>query len=82
MTYVTAGAGHRRAAEAIAEALAERLPDAQVMCVDALCYMPAWFRRAYSATYLLLVRRFAWVWQFSYARVDGRWVFSLVSMAF
>ena len=56
MSYVTAGAGHRRAAEALAEALTERYPRAEVQCVDILTYASSRFHAFYAWTYLLLVR--------------------------
>ncbi|MBI3321268.1 MAG: glycosyltransferase [Candidatus Omnitrophica bacterium] len=70
ISYVTAGAGHRRAAEAIAEALRERYPDADVRCIDVLTYAPGWFARFYAWSYLVLVRHLSWVWKFSYAGLD------------
>jgi processive 1,2-diacylglycerol beta-glucosyltransferase len=70
VTYATAGAGHRRAAEAIAAAARAQLPAAQVQCVDILDYTPAWFRRGYSWSYLLLVRHAPWVWGISYRLLD------------
>ena len=70
MTYVTAGTGHRRAAEAVAQAAAARWPDARVECVDALTYAPGWFQRGYGLTYLFLVQYCSWIWRFTYACSD------------
>lgn len=70
ITYVTAGAGHRRAAEAIAQALSRRAPDADVRCVDLLDYAPGRFRAFYAWSYLFLVRRLAWLWRISYRLLD------------
>jgi len=75
---VTAGAGHRRAAEALAEAARARFPDADVHCVDALDYTPRWFRAFYAGTYLLMVRRLSWVWRVGYALLDRAPVYHLV----
>ena len=67
---MTAGAGHRRAAEALAQALSERYPHAEVQCVDILTYASGRFRAFYAWTYLLLVRHFQWVWRISYGLLD------------
>ena len=70
VTYVTAGAGHRRAAEAIAHALKRAYPRADIACVDVLDDTPRWFRRGYASTYLLLVRRLSLLWKSCYALLD------------
>ncbi|MBI4343137.1 MAG: UDP-N-acetylglucosamine 2-epimerase [Candidatus Omnitrophica bacterium] len=68
---MTAGAGHRRAAEAIAQAAARHFPEAEVRCVDVLTYAPGRFHALYAWSYLLLVRHLPWIWQVSYRLVDG-----------
>ena len=47
-------------------------------CVDVLNYADDWFRRGYSATYLLLVRHFSWVWRISYGLMDAGVVYALI----
>ena len=78
IAYVTAGAGHRRAAEAVAYAVRVRHPEARVECHDVLDDAPAWFRRGYEWSYLFLVRHASWVWKWSYRLLDHyalyRWV--------
>ncbi len=78
ISYVTAGTGHRRAAEAIAEALRRQIPQANVACVDLLTYTPAWFRWLYPRLYETLVRFLSPVWGWSYLFVDQPWVFGCV----
>ena len=68
--YTTAGAGHRRAAEALAEAARERFPHAQVRCVDVLTYTPGWFRRWYPRMYLATVRHLPTLWGLGYLLLD------------
>lgn len=68
---MTAGAGHRRAAEAIADAVREQAPEAGVECLDVLAYSPGRFRAFYSRSYLLLVRHLPWVWKCSYGLLDN-----------
>ncbi len=70
VTYVTAGAGHRRAAEAIVEALKQQQPALEVECLDVLSCTPAWFQHGYSWSYLFLVRHMSWVWKVSYRLFD------------
>ena len=70
IVYATAGAGHRRAAEAITHAIRVHDPRANVQCIDVLEDTPSWFRIGYAATYLLLVRHMSWVWKMSYALCD------------
>ena len=70
VSYVTAGAGHRRAAEALAQALGERYPHAEIRCVDVLTYASGRFRAFYAWTYLFLVRHAQWVWRIGYGLLD------------
>lgn len=78
VTYATAGAGHRRAAEAIAQAVRAQQPSADVQCVDVLDYTPPGFREAYARTYFFLVRYLSWVWRISYALLDHDLVYRCV----
>jgi len=68
---VTAGTGHRRAAEALAQAAAERFPQATIECLDVLHLAPAWFRTGYNWSYLFLVRHVSGIWRVSYRLLDG-----------
>jgi len=67
---VTAGAGHRRAAEALAHAAQAHDPQADVACVNLLDHTPSWFRRGYGWIYLLLVRHLSWLWKLNYRVLD------------
>ena len=78
ITYVTAGAGHRRAAEVLTQVAHTAFPDAQIRCLDLLDATPRWFRRGYPATYYLLVRHFARLWGACFEWLDRRWVYALV----
>jgi processive 1,2-diacylglycerol beta-glucosyltransferase len=68
--YTTAGAGHRRAAEALAEAARERFPHAEVRCVDVLTHTPGWFQRWYPRMYLATVRHLPTLWGLGYRLLD------------
>ena len=67
---MTAGTGHRRAAEALAQALGESYPTADVQCLDVLTYAPQTFHAFYARSYLFLVRHLPWVWKLSYRLLD------------
>lgn len=70
VSYTTAGAGHRRAAEAMAQALARLIPDADIVCHDALKCTPLWWRWSYPRTYYYLVRATAWLWALAFRCLD------------
>jgi processive 1,2-diacylglycerol beta-glucosyltransferase len=70
IAYITAGTGHRRAAEALAQAAVAAWPGAEVECLDALELAPRWFRWLYPRTYLFLVRRTPWLWRVGYRLFD------------
>jgi len=70
MSYVTAGTGHRRAAEAIAEAARHHLPQAEVRCSDLLTETVSWVQRGYPRLYWLLVRYLPSWWALGYYAMD------------
>jgi len=78
ISYVTAGTGHRRAAEAIAEAVRKRLPHAQLECVDLLQDSPWWLQWAYPRIYKWFVRYIPSFWAIAYYVLDHPWVFRIV----
>ena len=77
IAYTTAGAGHRRAAEALAQA-AEGLPGIEVECVDVLAFVPPWFGQGYPSTYLFLIRRLPRLWRIGYRMLDTAAVYRAV----
>lgn len=70
IAHVTAGAGHTRAAEAIAKAYKNLYPDANVKLVDTLDYINSVYKKVYSNTYLALVRHTPRLWGYIYERYD------------
>jgi len=66
----SAGAGHMRAAEAVAAALAQRAPEAEVHHLDALSLTTSAFRRLYSRGYVDLVNRAPALVGWLYDRTD------------
>jgi len=62
----------------MAQALTERLPGADVHCVDVLDHTPSWFRAFYAWSYLFLVRYLPQIWRVSYHVLDWAPVYRLV----
>lgn len=78
ISYVTAGAGHRRAAEALAQAVSAAFPTADVQCRDLLDDVPRIVRRGYPWTYDFLVRHLASVWGTCFEWFDRRPLYAIV----
>jgi len=64
ITYVSAGAGHRKAAEAIYDYLKENRADLSLKLVDALPLANPFFRFCYDRGYPFLVHYATWLWGF------------------
>ena len=70
--YTDAGAGHRRAAEALDKATGEVFHDAEVYLFDILQYTTPLFRNSYPAIYLFMVNRCPWLFGIGYYLTDIR----------
>lgn len=71
--HATAGAGHKKAAEAIHHGLtAAAGHDARL--VDALDYTNPFFKLTYPNTYSLMVTKAPWAWQFFFWVLGIRWL--------
>lgn len=79
VTYATAGAGHKRAAMALREAMEQHEDAFDVRCIDVLDYCSDFFKRSYPKTYLTLVQKISWLWGFGYAALDHPWVWPVVA---
>lgn len=75
--HATAGAGHKKAAEAIFHGLQAR-GGFEALLLDALDYTNPFFRRIYPSAYTFLVTRLPWVWGFFFALIDIPWLQPLV----
>lgn len=75
--YATAGAGHRKAAEAVYNGLQSR-PDWNISLVDSLDYTSSFYKQLYSATYTFLITRIPWLWGIIFRILDWGWVRPLV----
>jgi len=64
ITYASAGAGHRRAAEAVYDYLKNNRKDLKLELVDILPFAGNFFRFCYNFGYPFLVRYVIWLWEF------------------
>ena len=70
ITYAYAGIGHKKAAEAVRNALRE-FKNAEVKTVDVLDYTNRFFRFSYPRIYLFLINRVSYLWGFFYYLLDA-----------
>lgn len=77
--YATAGAGHRKAAEALYSGLKSR-PDIDAFLVDSLDYTNPFYKQLYSQTYTFLISKTPWLWGFLFGLLDIKWVLPLVRL--
>lgn len=66
ITHVSAGAGHRKAAEALYEYLRENRPDLELKLIDILDYTNPIFKFLYSSVYIFVISKLPYVWYFFY----------------
>jgi len=74
--YATAGAGHRRAAEAIFNA-AIKEDNLQATVIDSLDYTNLIFRKIYSVGYHILISKLPWIWAVLYYMLDNPIIYRL-----
>lgn len=67
---VSAGAGHVRAAQALAAAAERYYPDAQVVHMDVMELVPRLFRKVYIESYMRVVEDAPALWGYLYDRAD------------
>jgi len=72
ITYASAGAGHRRAAEAIYNYLKANRNDLQLELVDVLPFSGGFFRFCYNCGYPFLVHQAIWLWGFFFWLTEFR----------
>ncbi len=70
--YATAGAGHKKAAEAIFRSIKD--PETELKLLDIVTFMSPWNRRLYSDGYTFLISRLPWLWGFLYWASDTPWL--------
>jgi processive 1,2-diacylglycerol beta-glucosyltransferase len=67
---VSAGAGHVRAADAIAAAARAATPAHQTLHLDLLSLVPREFKKLYGEQYIKLVERLPQLWSYLYSKTD------------
>ncbi len=70
IVYATAGAGHRKAAEAIAHGFKSSGSSHHVVLVDSLDYTNPFFKKSYPGSYTLMITKLPAVWGFFFAMLD------------
>jgi len=70
--HASAGAGHRRAAQALGKGFGEACPDAHVQICDILDFTPPVFKKTYGESYLDIVKKAPELWGYMYARLDRK----------
>jgi processive 1,2-diacylglycerol beta-glucosyltransferase len=70
--HASAGAGHKRAAEALGKAFALENKNIEVAVLDILDFTSSVFRKTYGKGYLDIVRKAPELWGFMYARSDKK----------
>ncbi|UCB57623.1 MAG: hypothetical protein JSV30_03315 [Candidatus Omnitrophota bacterium] len=78
IVYAKAGAGHKRAAEAVYDAFKRKGREKEVVLIDCLDYTEGWFRDFYPNCYIFLVRFLSLLWAGAYYTLDNRVIYSLV----
>lgn len=70
LMHASAGAGHRRAAEALEGAFRTACPQSEVKVSDILDFTPSLFRKTYADGYLDLVKKVPELWGYLYSEAD------------
>ncbi len=78
ITYASAGDGHKKAAEAIYKSFLE-YKDTEVISIDALNYTTRFFKFFYKRTYIVMIKRFPWLWGFFYQVLNNRFFFIIAA---
>ncbi|MDD5503704.1 MAG: glycosyltransferase [Candidatus Omnitrophica bacterium] len=78
--YASAGDGHKKAAEAIYKSLLYYKADVLVMPIDSLNYTTRFFKFFYKRTYIIMIKKFPWLWGFFYRLLNIRFFFVLASL--
>lgn len=77
IVYAKAGAGHKRAAEALFEAFRRKRQES-VALIDCLDYCAPLFRYLYPRVYIWMVCYLPWLWAFFYYFLDKRPVYNII----
>ncbi len=70
--HASAGAGHKRAAQALEKGFLAVCPEAEIKICDILDFTPAIFKKTYGETYLDVIKKAPELWGYMYARLDRK----------
>ena len=70
IVYATAGAGHRKAAEAIYQGFQSSHTEHEVVLADSLDHALPYFKKSYSEAYTFLITKLPAVWGFFFGMLD------------
>jgi len=68
--YASAGAGHMKAADAVAKAVKKNYPNADLKLFDSLDYTTSFFKKSYPAIYLFAISQTPTIWGLCYYMFD------------
>jgi len=71
IAFSDTGGGHRAAATALRDALAQFRPDVHTALVDPFAQCPRWPFRSLSATYPLVIERAPWLWHAGFVATNS-----------
>ncbi len=72
--HASAGAGHKKAAEAIFNGLQAKGAGFEARLADALDYTNPFFKKSYPGVYAFLVTKLPWLWGFFFGLLDINWL--------
>ncbi|MCX5712546.1 MAG: glycosyltransferase [Candidatus Omnitrophica bacterium] len=77
VTYVSAGSGHKKIAESIADHFKHDFPQYDIRILDALTYTNTILKKIYSGVYDFLVKYAKWLWSVCFWLTDVTWLYPL-----
>ena len=78
--HASAGAGHKKAAEALTSRIKETTSH-NAVCVDALDLTHPFIKNLYQQTYVKMVTKLPWVWGFVFGLLDIPWLQGIVRVS-
>lgn len=74
IVYASAGAGHKKVAEAVYETAISDYGKEAVVLIDILDYMTPFFKFLYSKGYIFVISRMKWLWAILFYSSDARFL--------
>ena len=79
ITYASAGAGHRKAAEALYHSIKKNTSHEATIC-DSLDYANPLFKKLYTGSYAYMITHAPFLWKFVYEVMDLPWLQGLIRL--